>query len=63
MVSVGKPFKGKSRRAKLRAKHRAVNTGRARKFGYLDSNGKFHTTIRLHAGDNLTEEMLKTAMR
>ena len=39
-----KPFKGKSRRARKRREIREQK-GRVRKFGYVDDNGKFHTTI------------------
>lgn len=61
-VTKHKPFKGRSRRARKRREAREEKH-KSRKFGYVDRNDKFHATIRLRAGDNLTEELLKQAIR
>jgi hypothetical protein len=52
----------RSRRARKRARAR-LTAGLARHFGYVDPNGKFHRTLTIRPGDNLTDELVHNAVR
>ncbi len=51
-----------SRRARKRARARLA-TGLVKHFGFVDPNGKFHRTLTLRPGDNLTDELVHKALK